>query len=102
MQRMMGQVSKCVLMLYCTQVIPQKWLHLFCNMGFMAFFITDVDIMWVSISVLLYFVALFAILWWIPGCFTIGEAMIVTQAVVLVAIDSYANLGIKVNMQVKD
>lgn len=55
----------------------------------------DVDIMWVSISVLLYFVALFAILRWIPGCFTIGEAMIVTQAVVLVAIDSYANLGIK-------
>ncbi|XP_022782719.1 dolichol kinase-like isoform X2 [Stylophora pistillata] len=55
----------------------------------------DVDIMWVSVSVSLYFVALFAILWWIPGCFTIGEAMIVTQAVVFVTIDSFANLGIK-------
>ena len=67
-------------------------------MEYTIFFITDVDIMWVSVSVSLYFVALFAILWWIPGCFTIGEAMIVTQAVVFVTIDSFANLGIKVNM----
>lgn len=66
--------------------------------GEIIFFIADVDIICVSVCVCLYFVTLFVVLRWIPRCFTIGEAMVVTQAVVLVAVDSYTNLGIKVNI----
>ena len=45
----------------------------------------------------LFYVALFAVLRWIPRSFTIGEAMVVTEAVVLLSVDSFSDLGIKVN-----
>ena len=57
----------------------------------------DVDIMRVSVCICLFFVILFAVLRWIPRSFTIGEAMVISETIVLLSIDSYMNLGLKVN-----
>lgn len=57
----------------------------------------DIDIIRVSICVCLFFVALFAILRWIPKSFTVGEAMIITEAIVLLSVDSFADLAIKLS-----
>ncbi|KAL9986140.1 hypothetical protein ACROYT_G000230 [Oculina patagonica] len=57
----------------------------------------DVDIIRVSVCICLFFVILFVVLRWIPRCFTIGEAMVVTEAVVLLSVDSYTNLGLKLS-----
>ena len=56
----------------------------------------DADITRVSVCVCLFFIILFAVLRWLPRCFTIGEAMVVTESIALLAADSFADLGIKV------
>lgn len=58
----------------------------------------DTDIMQVIVCVLLYFALLSAVLRHLPQCFTIGEAMIVTQSVVLLSVDAFTDLGIKVHV----
>lgn len=55
----------------------------------------DVDIMRVSVCICLFFVILFAVLRWIPRSFTIGEAMVISETIVLLSVDSYTNLGLK-------
>lgn len=57
----------------------------------------DADATQVSVCVCLFFVALFAVLRWLPKCFTIGEAMVITESLVLLSVDSFTDLGIKVN-----
>lgn len=57
----------------------------------------DVDIVLVSISVCLFFVAMFTILRCMPKSFTIGEAMIITEAIVLLSVDSFTDLGVKLS-----
>ena len=73
-------------------------LTLVCLFVCLFVYIADVDIIRVSVCICLFFVLLFAILRWIPRCFTIGEAMVVTETVVLLSVDSYTNLGVKVNV----
>jgi len=58
----------------------------------------DTDIMHVIVCVLLYFALLSAVLRHLPQCFTIGEAMIVTESVVLLSVDAFTDLGIKVHV----
>ena len=62
-----------------------------------SLYISDVDIMRVSVCICLFFVILFAVLRWIPRSFTIGEAMVISETIVLLSVDSYTNLGLKVN-----
>jgi len=57
----------------------------------------DTDIMHVIVCVLLYFALLSAVLRHLPQCFTIGEAMIVTESVVLLSVDAFTDLGIKLS-----
>ena len=65
--------------------------------SFFSLYISDVDIMRVSVCICLFFVILFAVLRWIPRSFTIGEAMVISETIVLLSVDSYTNLGLKVN-----
>ena len=46
--------------------------------------------------VCVFFLVLVAVLRWLPRCFTIGEAMVVTQSIALLSTDSFTDLGIKV------
>ena len=57
----------------------------------------DADIMRVSLCFCLYFALLFAVLRHLPQCFTIGEAMVVTETIALLSVDAFTDLGIKVN-----
>lgn len=57
----------------------------------------DTEIMHVIVCVLLYFALLSAVLRHLPQCFTIGEAMIVTESVVLLSVDAFTDLGIKLS-----
>ena len=69
------------------------------NNGLILFFcdFSDIDIMRVSVCICLFFVILFAVLRWIPKSFTIGEAMVISETIVLLSVDSYTNLGLKVS-----
>ena len=51
-----------------------------------------------TVCVFLYFALLSAVLRHLPECFTIGEAMIVTESVVLLSVDAFTDLGIKVHL----
>lgn len=57
----------------------------------------DADIMRVSLCFCLYFALLFAVLRHLPQCFTIGEAMVVTETIALLSVDAFTDLGIKLS-----
>ena len=75
-----------------------KCFTLYYNFYFIfSLYISDVDIIRVTVCICLFFVILFAVLRWIPRSFTIGEAMVISETIVLLSVDSYTNLGLKVN-----
>ena len=66
-----------------------------------CYYFEDADITRVSVCVFVFFLILVAVLRWLPRCFTIGEAMVVTQSIALLSTDSFTDLGIKVLRLIK-
>ena len=66
------------------------------NVGFIWIVFSDILVSQVVTLVSAYLALLFFLLWLFPESFTIGEAMIFAQAIVLAAFDSYINFRMKV------